>query len=92
MSVGFREPEPPSPPPSRTRLRVLCRLQGPTKVVAASLYRHPAGVELVVYFEPESEEDVLETRLSRFDVGELEARAEELKGLLRDKGWRALEV
>jgi hypothetical protein len=75
MSVGFRDPQPPSPP-SRIRLRVLWRLQGPTKVVAAALYRHPARTELLIYFEPENAADVLETRFCRFDVRELEERAE----------------
>ena len=76
----------PSNPHSPHLLRVLWRLQGPTKVVAAALYRHPAGTELVIYFEPESAEDSLKTRFSRFDVRELQERAQALKGILREKG------
>jgi hypothetical protein len=39
MSVGFHAAEPAPPLPSRAslRLRVLWRMQGPTKIVAAAL-------------------------------------------------------
>ena len=82
------EPLPTSPPSAR----VLWRMQGPTKVVAAALCAHPAGTELRVYFEPETAGDVLETRLTRGDVGGLEERAGELEKVLREKGWSLLKV
>jgi hypothetical protein len=91
MSVGFREPQQPTRPPSRAdlRVRVLWRLRGPSRVVAAALYRHPAGTELAVYMEPENVDDVLETRVA-LNVVELEQRADVLKGMLIEKGWLEL--
>jgi hypothetical protein len=67
----------------------LWRLQGSSKIIAAALYRHIAGTELVVYFEPESAEDVLETRFSRFGVREPEERVEVLRGFLGRRGGRS---
>jgi hypothetical protein len=66
-------------------------MRGPSRTIAAALYRHPAGTELVVSFEPDDAEDVLETRFERFDVGQLEARADEMRGLLEAKGWTPLK-
>jgi hypothetical protein len=45
---------------------------------------------LIVYVEPHEAGNVLETRVSRVDVGELEDRAEVLKGILLEKGWREI--
>jgi hypothetical protein len=58
-------------------------------VTTASLCRHPAGHELCVHFD-ESLDDVLETRFERFDVGALEARAQEMKDALTSSGWTEL--
>lgn len=62
-------------------------MRGPTRVVAAGLYTHPGGWELRVYFEPEDGNDVLETRVERFDQSVLEERAAVLAQILREKGW-----
>ena len=77
---------------TQQRVRDLWRMQGPQRVVAASLYTHPGGTELRVYFEPEDGNDVLETRVERFDVGLLEQRAEVLANILREKGWWPLAL
>ena len=78
--------------PTQKKLSELWRMRGPTKVVAAGLYTHPGGTELRVYFEPEDGNDVLETRVERFDVGLLEQRAEVLANILREKGWWPLAL
>jgi hypothetical protein len=41
VSVGFRPPSPQQEPPRPRQLRVLWRMQGPQRVVAAALYEHP---------------------------------------------------
>jgi len=71
--------------------RLLWRMQGPRRIVAAALQSHLAGTELIVFVEPHEAGDVLETRVSRFDVGELETRAEVLRRVLeeiRGDGYR----
>jgi hypothetical protein len=74
-----RQPEP-------AVIRTLWRMQGPARIVAAELRRHPAGRELVVFFEGVAD-DILETRFERLDFAVLERRAEALKDLLAGKGW-----
>ena len=69
---------------------MLADARGPTKVVAAALYEHPAGRELRVYFEPENADDLLHSQVERFDFAVLEEKAEELGAVLREKGWWAL--
>jgi hypothetical protein len=63
-------------------------MQGPRRIVTAALYHHPAGTELRVYLEPESADDLLHSQVERFDVGVLETRAEALRMILLEKGWR----
>lgn len=87
VSVGFRPPEPPREPIRPQQLRLLWRMQGPQRVVAAALYQHPGGTELRVYFEPEERDDLLQSEVNRFDAGALETKAETLRGILREKGW-----
>ena len=74
-----RQPEP-------VVIRTLWRMQGPARIVAAELRRHPAGRELVVFFEGAAD-DILETRFERLDFAVLERRADALKELLAEKGW-----
>ena len=74
-----RQPEP-------IVIRTLWRMQGPARIVAAELRRHPAGRELVVFFEGAAD-DILETRFERLDFAVLERRAQALKDLLSEKGW-----
>lgn len=73
----------------RVVARVLWKLQGPKRVITASLCRHPAGHELCVHFE-DSLDDLLETRFERFDVGALDERAQQMKELLMSRGWTEL--
>jgi hypothetical protein len=87
MTVGFRPQHPAQEPRRSHQLRLLWRMQGPSRVVAAALYEHPAGTELRVYFEPEERDDLLHSQVHRFDVGPLEERANALRDLLREKGW-----
>jgi hypothetical protein len=72
-------------------LRVLWRLQGPSRVIVARIERHPAGLELIIAFDGR-EDDVIETRFERFDFAPLEMRAEALRQLLQDKGWVAIRA
>jgi hypothetical protein len=64
-------------------------MQGPSKVVCAQIRRHPAGRELVVFFEGAAD-DVLETQFARLNFAVLDRRAEELRQLLNEKGWAPL--
>jgi hypothetical protein len=61
-------------------------MQGPSKVIAARIDRHPAGRELIVSFEG-IEDGMIETRFERTNFPALERRAEELRELLAAKGW-----
>jgi hypothetical protein len=65
-------------------------MQGPRRVVTAALYRHVAGTELRVYFEPVSADHVLYSQVERFDVGVLKGRATALRAMLVEKGWTEL--
>jgi hypothetical protein len=76
--LGPREPKP-------KIVRVLWRMQGPTRVIVARIERHPFGRELVIAFE--DGDDVIETRLERVGVASLEQRAEEVREVLAGKGW-----
>ena len=70
-------------------VRTLWRMQGPSRIIAARIKRHPFGRELVVLFEGAAE-DVLETRFEWANESVLEQRAEELRELLAAKGWANL--
>jgi hypothetical protein len=80
--LGPRRPEP-------TIVRTLWRMQGPSRIIAARIERHPFGRELVIAFEGPCD-DVIETRFERVKVSVLEQRAEELRELLMTKGWAEL--
>ena len=90
MSIGLRGSASSGPPAPPTLIRGLWRMQGPSRVVAAALHRHPAGRELIVYFEGDGD-DVLETRVERVDFAALERRAGELRNLLAVKVWVELK-
>ena len=47
-----------------------------------------AGTELRVYRGPESADDLQYSQVERFDIGVLETRAEALRIVLLEKGWR----
>ena len=79
-----RQPEP-------IVIRTLWRMQGPARIVTAELRRHPAGRELVVFFEGAAD-DILETRFERLNFAVLERRAGALQALLAEKGWVSLLV
>ena len=68
-------------------LRVLWRMQGPDSVMATALYKHPAGRELRVYFEPIEHGDVLQTEVAEHDFSVLERQAEVLRAILSEQGW-----
>jgi len=75
---------PPKPPKI---ISTLWRMQGPSRVMVGRIERHPYGRELVIAFE--DGDDVIETRLARSGSAALEQRAEEVRGLLLQKGWVA---
>jgi len=91
MQPGIAEILGPRPTESRI-VRVLWRMQGPSRVIVARIDRHPLGRELIVAFEGGADEDLLETRFERFDYATLERRGEQLRELLESKGWAALVV
>lgn len=78
--------------PHPSSRHVLWRMQGPTHVVAAAIYKRPVGRELRVFFEPEEQGDVLQAEVARFDFSLLEEHAEVLRGLLRAQGWWPLPL
>jgi hypothetical protein len=79
-----------SRPPQPRIVRTLWRMQGPSRIIAARIERHPFGRELVIAFEAGVEDDVIETRFERASDSLLEQRAEELRELLAAKGWTEL--
>ena len=91
MSVGFGPSDPRRDPPRPKQLRLLWRMRGPERILAAGLYEHPGGTELRVYFEPEERDDMLQSYVERFDVDALELRANTLRDILREKGWWPLK-
>ena len=70
---------------------VLWRLQGPSRIIAARIERHPFGRELIIAFEG-ARDDMLETRFERVNFSALDQRAEELRTLLVAKGWAELRT
>jgi hypothetical protein len=88
MSVGFRRDgnEPPKPV---TLLRTLWRMQGPRRIVTAALYKHPAGTELPPSSSgPRALMTCCTARSSGSTSGVLDERAEALRAVLLEKGWR----
>ena len=65
MEPGIAEVLGPAPQPTRI-IRTLWRMQGPSRIIAARVERHPFGRELVVVFEGPGRDDVLETRYERY--------------------------
>ena len=76
--LGKREPE-------AKVVRVIWRMQGPSRIISAKIVRHPFGRELVIAFD--GDEDVIETRFERTGTAALEQRADALRELLEGKGW-----
>jgi hypothetical protein len=89
MEPGIAEIIGPAPLQARI-IRTLWRMQGPSRIIAARIERHPFGRELVIAFEGAGSDDVLETRYERVNFSMLEQRAEELRALLEGKGWSEL--
>jgi hypothetical protein len=85
MEPGLAELLPPLPQEPKV-IRVIWRMQGPSRVITAEIHRHPAGRELVVSFDG-LPDDVLETRFERLDFSALDRRADELRATLAGKGW-----
>jgi hypothetical protein len=81
--LGKRKPDP-------TIVRVVWRMQGPSRVMVARIERHPFGRELVIAFE--DDDNVIETRFERTGLAALEQRAEELRELLWGKGWAEIRT
>jgi hypothetical protein len=79
-------------PPKLRIVRTLWRMQGPSRIIAARIERHPFGRELVIAFEGNAEEDVLETRFERVTDSVLESRADQLRELLTAKGWSEIRA
>ena len=78
----------PRPKPPKI-IRVLWRMQGPSRVIVARIERHPFGRELVIAFE--DGDDVIETRLERSGTAALEQRAEDARAVLTAKVGRRYE-
>jgi len=72
---------PPKPPKI---VRILWRMQGPSRMMVARIERHPYGQELVIAFEDGDE--IIETRLAWAGTTGW-SRAEEVRELLLAKGW-----
>ena len=70
----------------RESCTVLWRMQGPRRVVKATLWHQAHGHELVIAFE-DDELEIIETQFSEFDVEALQERAAALKLVLEAKGW-----
>ena len=68
-------------------MRVLWRMQGPERVVAAAMYPHARGHELRVYFEPAGDEDVLQREVASRGEAVLVERADAIREMLRRQGW-----
>ena len=85
MEQGIAEILGPRPPQPRI-VRTLWRMQGPSRIIAARIERHPFGRELVIVFDGQVE-DVIETRFERASDSALERRADQLRELLAAKGW-----
>lgn len=66
-------------------------MQGPQRVVAAALYKHPGGTELRVYFEPEDRDDLLQSEVQRVDVTALEQKAEMSRDIPAREGMVAVQ-
>jgi hypothetical protein len=77
---------------TRVQGRVLWRLQGPTRIVAASLRPIAKGFELRVGYEPHGVGKVLsrETASGLFASRRLEQRARRLRDALASHGWTLL--
>jgi hypothetical protein len=74
-------------------VRVLWRMQGPSRVIVARLERHPCGRELVVAFEgTDDARNVIETSFERVNFSLLQQRADDLRALLAAKGWVELRA
>ena len=71
--------------------RVLWRMRGPRRVIAACLVDRPTGHELVVFFE-DDEEAVIESQFDAVAVEGLIDRSETLKEILKRKGLIAIEA
>jgi hypothetical protein len=63
-------------------------MQGPSRIIAARIERHPFGRELVIAFEgPDDARNVIETCFERVNFLALQQRADDLRNLLAAKGW-----
>ena len=73
--------------------RLLWRMDGPSRIVAARIDVIARGCELIIYFEPEEEGDVLGrySERSPFAGVRLRRRAARLRRALRDHGWATLQ-
>jgi hypothetical protein len=87
MEPGIADRLQPRPPAPRL-VRVLWRMQGPSRVIVARLERHPFGRELVIAFDGSDDpRHVIETWFERVDFRALQQRADDLRNLLAAKGW-----
>ena len=71
---------------------LLWRMEGPSRIVAARIDVMSRGRELIIYFEPGDEGDVLGRQILSgvFAAARLRSRAARLQRALRDQGWAAL--
>ena len=72
-------------------VRTLWRMQGPSRIIAARIERHPFGRELVIFFEGYAE-DVIEARFEWAKESVLEQHADQLRELLATKGWSEIRT
>src|SRR5205085_12568634 len=87
MEPGIADLLGPRPPAPRI-VRVLWRMQGPSRAIVARIERHPFGRELVIAFDANDDpRNVIETWFERVNVFTLQQRADDLQNLLAAKGW-----
>ena len=86
MEPGIADLLEPRRPAPRV-VRVLWRMQGPSRVIVARVERHPFGRELVIAFDGDDPRNVIETCFERANVFVLQQRADDLRNLLAAKGW-----
>ena len=77
----------PRPKPPKI-IRVLWRMQGPTRAIVARIERHPFGRELAMAFA--DGDDVIQSRSERANFAVMEQRARRRAAGAGAEGWTAL--
>jgi hypothetical protein len=86
MTFGAAPPQPPRELPLPRQLRILWRVERRKlfrcQVITAAIYRHPHGQELRVFLGDESDDNLLHSELTRWDLAPLEEKATSLREVL----------